>query len=508
MSQSAIPLRPSDAATSSLPPRTLTTWKVLVLIVGTLTPLSFLAGTTPLALLFGGATFPVAIIAGAVVIGLFTIGYSRLAQRINRPGAYYSYVARGLGRYVGVGTGYVAIVTYVASLTAIYAVTAFTIAAALPAIGILPDMLPTETFPVVFLVQAAIVAWFVWQQIDLSALVSGVIVTIEVLLVLVFVVAAFSQSGLDWGVFSPTAFELGDWRVSFIFAILLFQGFESGALYAPEARRPEKTIPRALFLALIVIAVPQFLGSWALISHTGVEALQGSIDPANGVGFVLDAVGGYLGPVGLTIFTLALILATVVATLGMTNFVSRYLNGVAKDDLLPAFFARNNRRGAPATSAFTAIALCTVITFGTLLAGGAPYSQLTPIGFGIAAIGSTSLVLLSSLAVLGFFGRKAERANRAWWSTAVAPALASVLVLGALGIEYWGFSYITGSEEPWTMALPWIVVAAFVFGVLFAFWLRSNRPSSFRDLAAGDSAEEAGEIRTRRLIETGSTRVK
>lgn len=79
------------------------------------------------------------------------------------------------------------------------------------------------------------------------------------------------------------------------------------------------------------------------------------------------------------------------------------------------------------------------------------------------------------------------------------PALAAVLLFGALIIELAGYSWISGSEAAWTIVLPLLVFAAFVFGIGFGYWLRRNRPEIYQDLSAGDSAEDAVAIRTDRL---------
>lgn len=492
------------SATVTASPRTLTSWKVAALVVATLTPLSFMAGTTPLALWFGGPSFPVLIVVAAVIIGLFTVGYARMVRNISRPGAYYSYITRGLGRYLGVGAAYTGILTYLASSIAIFSITAFTIASALPAVGF-PDADPAALFPWIFALQALLIALLVWRKIDLSVMISAVIVALEILTILVFFIVTVAQGRLDLAVFSPAAFDpaLGDWTVAFIFAFLIYQAFEAGALYAPEAIRPEKSVPRGLFGALAVLTIASIAAAWALISHSSMDMLGADIAEQGPVVFVLNAVEAALGPVGLVLFSLLLILATAVATLGITNFVSRYITGLAREDLLPMRLAATNKFGAPAYSAFGLIIICAIFAYGTMLIGGDPYIQLVPIGFGLAAIGTTVLALLSSLSVIVFFGRTSG-VERHWWSTGVAPVLATILIAWALVMELAGFSWITGVEEWWTNLLPLGIVIALIAGVLVTFWLRKNRPLIYRDLGAGDSAEEAIEIRRARLAETGA----
>ncbi|MGC7100629.1 APC family permease [Amycolatopsis lurida] len=475
---------------------------MIVLIIGTLTPMSLMANTTPLGLLFGGPTVPIFFLIAAVVVGVFCVGYVQMVRRISRPGAYYSYIAKGLGRRVGVGAAYAGAVTYAAVIVGGWAVGAYVTAAILPTIGLFPTATPDQLFPWVFVAMILVVGFLVRREIDVSAVVGLIIVAVEILVMAVFVIAVVVQHGLDFAVFTPTTFEYGDWRVALIFAVLGFQSFESGAMYAPEATRPERTIPRALYGSLAILAAAAVFSSWALISHVGIANLQTTIGEHGGIGYVLALMAHYLGPAGTVVFSTALILSNVLGTLGLTNFAARYLNGLAKDDLLPRWFSSTNTHGAPNTCLYAVIGLAALASGACLVFGAAPYVQLTPIGFGLATIGSTVLLLLSSMSVIGFFRQLPASAGH-WWKTGAAPVLASVLIVVTIGLELWGFGYITGSSEPWTNYLPVLIAAVLITGFLVAVWLRRNRPEVYADLGAGDSAEEAREVRARRLRASG-----
>ncbi|HEY5856972.1 MAG TPA: APC family permease, partial [Aldersonia sp.] len=64
------------------PRRTLTTPKIIILIIAALTPLSVVGSTMPLGLAFGGPTTPLMFIVAGAIIGLFCVGYSQMVQRI------------------------------------------------------------------------------------------------------------------------------------------------------------------------------------------------------------------------------------------------------------------------------------------------------------------------------------------------------------------------------------------------------------------------------------------
>ena len=79
--------------------------------------------------------------------------------------------------------------------------------------------------------------------------------------------------GLSGASFTPSAvFSPGMFGV-LAFCFAAFMGFESTALYRPEARRPERTIPRATYAAVIFMALFYCLVVWAIIQAFGNEGV-------------------------------------------------------------------------------------------------------------------------------------------------------------------------------------------------------------------------------------------
>src|SRR5258706_1933973 len=72
-----------------------------------------LTGAAPLTVVAGGATtgwavtgvigIPIGYLAIAVVLAVFSVGYTAMSRKIVNSGAFYSYIAQGLGRIPGVG---------------------------------------------------------------------------------------------------------------------------------------------------------------------------------------------------------------------------------------------------------------------------------------------------------------------------------------------------------------------------------------------------------------------
>lgn len=489
------------------PPRTLTTSRIVGLIIGAMTPLAVLVGTIPLGLALGGPSLTLAFIASGVIILFFIVGYVQMVQRISRPGAFYNYIARGLGRPAGVGGAMVAALAYPLGMIGAFAINAALMQAMV--FSLTGAQLPWELYLIISVVVVGVISYL---GIDLSALVVLVIVAIEVVLVAVLVVGIAAQEGIavtfPAEVFSFDILNVGIASVAFIFAFLCFQGYEAGALYSPEAKRPERTVPRALYIALFIIVACHVLATWALTGVTGTANQQDVLFSTEGgpEAFVFATVQQYLGMPGLIIFSIGTVLTIFAVQIAITNFMARYINTLAAEDLLPAPLARFNRFSAPSSAIITLLTVTLVVVLGASLIGLDPFTQVSSAAFGIGALCATILMALASASVVAYFLRQ-PASERHWWKTLIAPIIATVLLSAALIVQITGFSWITGSEETWTAVLPWIVVAVAVFGVGFGFWLKQNRPRTYRDLAAGDTAEEAAALRDARLTETAAIRL-
>src|SRR5262245_40274391 len=71
-----------------------------------------IGGIAPAFLVTGHAGIPLVFPVLAIALGLFSIGYAAMSPYVSNAGAFYSYLAHGLGRVWGVGGSFVAIVAY------------------------------------------------------------------------------------------------------------------------------------------------------------------------------------------------------------------------------------------------------------------------------------------------------------------------------------------------------------------------------------------------------------
>ena len=86
-------------------------------------PLSVLGGSiVPTYALSGVTAYPLAIVVIAVPLALFSVGYAAMSRYVANAGAFYSYLAHGLGPRAAVAGAFVALIAYNGLQIAIYGV--------------------------------------------------------------------------------------------------------------------------------------------------------------------------------------------------------------------------------------------------------------------------------------------------------------------------------------------------------------------------------------------------
>jgi amino acid transporter len=86
---------------------------VLFLTVTGSAPISAMLFNTPIVVGYGqGQGAPAAFMFATIVLTVFSVGYVAMARKKTTAGGFYSYISHGLGRELGIGTGYASVVAY------------------------------------------------------------------------------------------------------------------------------------------------------------------------------------------------------------------------------------------------------------------------------------------------------------------------------------------------------------------------------------------------------------
>ena len=241
---------------------------IVFMVVAAAAPLGVIGGVVPLGIAAGnGAGFPATFVVSTVILLFFAVGFTALTPYVEEAGAFFSYVRTALGFPAGIGIAFVALVSYVAIEAGVYGLLG-------PAGGVVVELFGGPALPwwLFAAVAFAITTYVGYRNIELSSRVLAVLLSAEIAIVVVLdavIVFQGGDHGLSNGIVNPSAIFSGSLGIGLLFALISYVGFEATAIFRDEARTPDRTIPRATYIALILIGVFYAVTSWALISGWG-----------------------------------------------------------------------------------------------------------------------------------------------------------------------------------------------------------------------------------------------
>src|SRR4029079_6457057 len=116
-----------------------------------------------------------------IILATFAVGYAAMSRHVADAGAFYTYVARGLGKIPAVGAAFVALISYNAMQVGIYGLFGV-------AFGAFMDIKLGVSLDWYWwcLIAGAIIALLGVLQIDLNARILAILLICEVLVVALF----------------------------------------------------------------------------------------------------------------------------------------------------------------------------------------------------------------------------------------------------------------------------------------------------------------------------------
>ncbi|MDQ0382112.1 APC family permease [Amycolatopsis thermophila] len=443
---------------------------IVFMVVAAAAPLTVVAGSVPLGLALGnGAAFPATFVLCCVVLLLFAVGFCAMSRHVPQAGAFYAYVRRGLGRAPGLGTAFLALVTYTAVQLAVYGYLGAAVDGLVQHYGG-----PALPWWVWSLAALAVVGFLGYRHIELSSKVLGVLLLCEAGIVLVFdavVAARGGAGGLSTAFLRPASIGSGSVGIAIMFAIASFIGFEATAVFRDEARDPGRTIPRATYASLLLIAGFYTLSSWAVVSAWGDSAAveQAGADPGS---MLITTVGRYLGTAGADVVQVLLVTSLFAALLSFHNVIARYAFSLGNSGALPAACGRSHgRHGSPHVASLAQSASAVVLIAVFALAGMDPVTQVFSWMAGTATLGVLVLMTLTCLAVVVFFRR--TRVDRRVWHTFAAPVLGLAGLGTCLVLTVLNFPTLIGGSVGLAAVIGAVLAGAFAAGAVLSAVLRS-----------------------------------
>jgi amino acid transporter len=261
------------------------------------------------------------------------------------------------------------------------------------------------------------------------------------------------------------------------FAFAAFTGFESTVIYRREARDPDRTVPRATYIAVAFLGLFYAFTVWIAIQSFGDAAVvkAAGSDPAN---LFFTAITTFVGGWAADLMHVFIVTSVIASLLAFHNAINRYALALADEGVLPRAVARiHPKHRSPYVAGLAQTVLGAVVVLGFWAAGADPYDQLllwvnTP-----GMLGLMALQLLAALAVPFFFRRITHQEGTL--RTVAAPVVATLLLAVAIALVATHINLFTGASPLINWILLAVAPAVFVLGLALAWRLRRSRPEVY-----------------------------
>ncbi|WP_205325018.1 APC family permease [Glycomyces sp. YM15] len=478
------PSSPPSAVRAVLARDKLGTFSLLHFSLTAATPLTVIAGGVVVMFAIAGQTgIPLGYVIIAVCLWLFSVGYTTMSRHITNAGAFYAFIARGIGRVPGVAAAWVAATAYCAMQISLYGLLGLTARSVLSRMG--ADV-PWWG--------CALAAWLLigllgTRAVDINAKVLAVLLVVEIAVILLFSASNFvnAADGLPFGVLSPN--QLGGEAAGAMLALAVtgFIGFESPTVYGEEAKDRRRTVARATVATVGILAFIYIFSSWSIITAVGEDGVVAAATDDPGLMFTL--AGDQLGAPWATIGEVLLLTSVTAAALSFHNTTARYLFALGRERVAPAWLGRTSpRTSSPSAASITQTVISGLVLVTWVALDLDPLVHLFFYMSTSAGIGLLALIAACAIAVVVYFAR--DRRGESIWAARIAPALSVFALVWVLYLSVLHFHTLLGVEKGSTLPVlvPILFAGLAVLGAAWGAYLKRCRPEVYAGIGHGAKA--------------------
>lgn len=476
-----------STAAPSRPTHKLSTQFIVFMVLAAAAPLASMIGNLPIAISRGtGGNVPVAFLIAGLILVAFTTGYAFIGRRVVSTGAFYTYVAEGLGKPLGVGTAYSAILSYGAFTFGLAAACGYFDEQVSIAVGHRVD------WTICAAVSVLLAGILNYRSMDASTKLLAVIIIVESAVLVAFDVSVVAVKG--WAAFPLASFAPSQWLapgvgVSLMTAFTCFVGFESGALYSKEAADPVRSIPLASYVSVILIGSFYLITAWITVGALGVSDAKATA-LAHGGTLILDLIKQYDGQTASDIAGVLLCTSMLATYIAIHAAASRYVFALAREGLLPRMLARFDEVRNVPVAATLCMSAATVVCLACIASTRTdPYAAIIPVLIGMGTLGIIALQAAAALAIVFYVVRRRREAGPVVLISSVCAAVGLAVALTTVCVNFTLLSTVNTPFVAWLPALYLVTLAA---GLGFSIWLRRARPGQYAQLALVEHRETVG----------------
>ena len=420
-----------------------------------------------------GVASPFVYMLGTVGIGLMAFTLAEFSRRVTTAGGFYKFITLSLGDRAGFVSGMMLFVAYglVGPLN-VNLFGGFVSGALHENFGI--DV-PWWILMTGVVVVVGGLSWYsvhASMQFDIAFLIAEVGVAA---VVLVIIIAQGGDSGQVPEAFSPLSASngMGGLGTAFVFVVFAFLGFESCLTVAEETTNPKRNLPLALVGSVVIAGAFYTFSMYGHIVGFGAEnidEMSASAEPLRDLGV------RYIGPWYGLIIDVAAFSAIVAVLLAAQTANFRILYALGRDGLLPKVLGRTHPKYKTPHISIICFSLLT-LSFGIVC--GAVWGPVEAFGYlgYLACMMILPIYILTNIA-LPVFIKKRFPDDFSFMRHILLPGISSIIF--ALGL------YL--NVNPWptgpVASFPIVVVVLVVAIIVWAFWLKKNKPEMFERLGS------------------------
>ena len=457
--------------------RSLRAHHIVFFVVAAAAPLGFAVGSVPWAVGHGGIGTACMFLLVGVLLAIFAIGFTTMSHFVPNAGAFFSYIALGLGRPLGLGAAFLA--TFAYALGTIGSYGAFAVFASQATTALAGTHTPWQAWAFGAVAVTGILGVL---NVDLNLRVLGTMLFAELMVLLLLsvgIITAGGAQGLSFGPLQPSSVDLHGIGVVFLIVFAAFTGFEATALFREEVGDPKVTIRRATFIAIVLIAIFQAFVCWSIIEAFGDRAVE--VARQNPTQMYALASVRYVGPTFSRVVALLVVNSWLASIIAFHNVTARYVFILARDRAVPAIFARRwQRTGAPwlASIATTVVSGASVWCCSAMKLD--PYLDLFIISSVPISLAIPCMECLTAVSIVAFFW--GNRRGESVFSTFMSPAISAVVLAAVVYLSLENMRFYTGRDGALNWLLPATNVVVLVIGISRAKWLRLKDPAAYLQL--------------------------
>lgn len=472
---------PTQGSAAGLARNSIGTTHIVFFVVAAAAPLASVVGASPAAFAFGnGAGVPGVYLLVGLLYLVFSVGFTAMSRFAGSAGGFYTYIAKGLGRPAGVAAASVALLTYKMIQLAVYALFGIFVSTALAKLGVeVPWWLPVVAVMAVIWLCGA-------RNIAFSGRLLGLCMLAEIAILFLLDVGILLRGGGPEGIsltsFAPATVFGPGLGAALVFVVGSFMGFEATAIFSEEAERPHRTIPRATYAAVALIAGFYAFSTWSITQYYGPTAVQATAE-AGLEAFFFTAAADVLGPWSVAVMELLLIVSLFASALSFHNTINRYFFALGRDGLLPRSLGHvHAHHGSPHIAGRAQGAIALLLLLVAVLSGLDPYAVVFSWTSAVAVIGILAVQIMVCAAIIAWFGR--EPHGLGLGTRLIAPLVAAAGLVTGLSLVIANLPLLAGTDSAVIWSFPWLVLGFGLIGAIYAIILRSHRPALYAALGS------------------------